>query len=435
MRLAIITVILSSVIFSSCNRDSKSNDSFKNAYNRSKELLESDSLEAALVNSKIAAENAKKTDQLAKAYWMQGYFYELLGDNVNAQRFYLGGADAFLHDGNKEGAIKLFQNSGTLALHSGSYSVALKHYKKRLELAKEIDDKDQVMIGNYEVGLAYNYLLKLDSANHYENNVIDLTNDEGEYAAKAYIELGIIQFHVGNYDSARVFYQKSLSRHSDPSLEYKVSQNIANSYLEEGLLMRAKKAFKVALEKGSKLGTKRGIIKPTNGLGKTYAGLEMKDSAIYYLKSVYDYSKSYTNPTSRKKLIDEDLLRNPILDLGKNFELISALDPKLSKKMLEESVMENISQIFNTMETLKTENNRRSFELANAERAQSRTLRRLEEIKKQERTKTVYLVMTVLVALILVFLMIKQVFTKKRLENDVESFLISSNRRMKKLTD
>lgn len=364
-----------------CNKFAD-NSEFEAYYKQSKALRDKDSINQAITVCNVAVQKATNPDQLGRAYWLLGYLFDLKGDEPNAQAYYLGSADAYQHVGDKKTAIILLQNAGTVALHGDAHSVALQHYRERLRLAKEIDDKHQITLGNYEVGLAFFNMMQLDSANHYQNNVIDLTNGSDSMAAKAYLELGRIQYELGRYDSARFLYHKAGLKFSNPSHDYKVAQNIANAFFKQGHNEEAVIRFRESLKMGKKIGTARSIMKPTNQLGLVFADLGLKDSAIYYLSQVYSIAKSYENPSERKKLNKLRLSRSSFHALTTNYEKLNELDPDVADAVAKETMMSRLTEYLSTMEVLEKENRARSIQLANSERNKNRLQKRLEEYEQ-----------------------------------------------------
>lgn len=409
---------------------STDSNEYADAYNRTSRALKADSIDQALSYCQVAVEKSTNASELGQSYWMMGYLYDLLDDAANAQNYYVASADAYLYDGNTKNAVMLLQNAGTIALNADAYKVAIEYYRSRLKHAEEINDTYHIAVGNYELGLAFLKDRQLDSANTYQNNVIDLTDDKDSLAAKAYLDLGIIQFHLKNYDSARFLYNKTLSKYSSKVLEYKVAQNIANSYLEEADYQNAETSLRESLAKGRVLGTNRSIIKPINGLGQLFAEQNQNDSAIHYLSMVYELSKSYENANDRKKLYAMGLSRSPLHDLGSNYTLLREIDPELATKIAEEYIMEHMMDYLNSMEVMAKQEQVRAIQLANANRNESRLLKKLDQYRKAELRKNIVIGICI-VAIITLILSI--LWNRIETISNAKEVIRASQSRLKKL--
>lgn len=423
----LIIIILAAITIGCAKKARKNN--FDISLDKAKEFMRMDSFDSAFNYCNMAIELANNYDQIGKSYWLMGYLYDIDGDATNATQYYLGASDAFLHSNQIDKVVLLLQNAGTSALNADAYEIALDYYRERLYYANKIKDDKQIALGNYEVGLAFIKLLQIDSANHYQNNVLDLVDDEGELASKAYIELGIIQFVLQNYDTARFLYNKALTRHSNKILEYKVSQNIANTYLDEGLLEDALSGFRESLSKGKLLNSSRSIIKPINGLGKTYSELGIKDSAIFYLTKVYELSEQLTNSEERKKLYALDLSRSSLMDLATNYEILEKLDPVISRQFSEKYVVGRIGDLFKQIDILKREHNKRGVEIANSNRNQKRLKKRLDDVRKANLNKTIWLICCSILIGFLIALFIKKLKKRRKFDNEA-NFIISETNKL-----
>lgn len=422
-----LKLIIPLLIFSCC---SHSSFEFDTAYNRTVRLLKKDSITTALDVCQVAIDKARRADDLGKAYWMMGYLYDMLDNAPKAQRYYLEASDVYSSTSDNRSAMLLIRNAGTVALNANAFSIAIEHYRSALDYAVQLKDDYYQVVGNYELGLAFLKNRNLDSANHYQNNVLDLVDDLDSMAAKAYLELGLIQFHLANYDSARFLYEKALTRYSDEVIDYKIAQNIANSYLVEGNYKMAEPALRRALEKGRILGNNRGIIKPINCLGQLYAELGNRDSAVHYLSMVYEISESYSNPTDRRQNFALELSRNPLHDLGSNYKILKKLDPQLADKIADEYILDHLVEYLNSMEVLSKQERVHAIQIANSNRDRSRMLKRIEKYQKEEAIKNWLLGLFIVIAILTTVFILRN---KKESIYIAHQKIKASQKRMKRI--
>lgn len=425
------SILLLILIFTSCGIDDTPNAKLTEQLSIAQYLLEKDSIDSALLKVEASFEYAKSASDLGKAYWTYGYLNELKGISDIAFRYYLAAADSYSAINDWKSEIKLLQNAGTIAYNKNAFYVSLDQYSRRLNVAEENEYLEQVIIGNYEKGLVFRNLLQLDSANFYQNNVLDYVNDQDSMACKAYIELGIIQFYLKNYDSACFLYRKALTRHSSPVLEYKVSQNIANSYYHEKEYDKAMIWFRKAYENAQILDSKRAIIKPIDGIGRTYAAMNEFDSALHYLAKVYPIAESLETPKSRQKMANMRLSSNLTITLVQNYNLINEISPSVADEIGKTYLVDKTLSILLETENLRSQNNKHKINLANNLREQNRLKSKLNEIKRAEQKKYFIFVFLITLLSFFIFLIFRYRKRKSLIASDVDQLLEDTKNRLK----
>lgn len=419
-------LILSILAFFSCNKKHEVTV-FDVSYNRVSSLLKNDSIEYALKECKTAIELAANPTELGKAYWMNGYLFDLQDDVSNSMKYYMGAADVYIHLKDYQKAAMLLENSGTIALESDAYSIALAKYQERLTYALKLNDSLSRANAYFDIGLAYKKLGSLDSSNYFNLKVLDFGKSDSILYSDALIELGIMQFHMNEFDTARVLYNQALTYDSSPSKTYKVSNNIANSYLSEEMLDEAQEWFEKALMQGKRLGLKRSQVKPINGLGKIQYFKGNNELALGYFKEAVELT-SKSGAKDNQKKYDLGLFRSTKYDLGVSFQYIKELDSTFAEQVTQSIVLDKFSDFMASMVILEDQDTKRSIQLANSERNNSILTARVKRFRN-ERIKHQVLIafLIVLASGLLVFIS----YRKRKVISEASRKAEESIRRMK----
>lgn len=413
-RLATQIIIIASLL--SCSKPSK-NAAFEEAYALARNTS-ADSLSLAIERTKDAASEASKAEELGRAYWLMGYFYDLNNDVENGMKYYSGAADAYLRIKDYKTAAMLLENTGTLALESDAYSVSLERYRERLTYSLKLNDELAVANAYFDLGLSHKMLRNLDSANHYQFELLQITelaSEEGTIildsvlASDAYLELGLIHTMIEQYDSARMFYERSIKLDSRPVKEYKYALAMGNSFLDQDNFSEAEGWLNKSLTIGETVNLNRTVIKPLNALGTLYYKKNQKDSALYFFKKSLALNGS-GNASINSELYQQGLFRSTRFDLGQTYKYIQGIDSTMADELVKPIVMNNFNAYMHSMGQLNSQEMQRKIELANASRNETILTRKIEELERKQRFAKWFKIISV----ILISGLLLRLFYKRR---------------------
>lgn len=241
-----------------------------------------DSIELALHYSNASVEVAKKNKdvkQLASAYWMTGYIYDLKGDIANAAQFYYGALKAYKRIDATKQIVMLLENLGTLALNQGLPDIALRAYEDRLEEVRELDDYKQTIEAHIDLGIAYRQTSNYESsiANYLiakKLTEINVSTENYDRISRIYNGLGMTFRQAADdysecayYDSAMIYYNRAIEFSEKPINEFHPTNNIGNLYLKQGEYDKAIYWLSRALSMAQSMNSELLHLTPLNNLG------------------------------------------------------------------------------------------------------------------------------------------------------------------------
>jgi class 3 adenylate cyclase len=234
--------------------------------------------------------------------------------------------------GDKIGVSNILNNLGAVYVNQGDDAKAIEYNLRSLKVAEEIGDK--LRIASAYLGIGNVYLNKVenhDKSLTYLQQALYLSEELGEYDAigNASVNIGEIYFLKENYDSALLYYEKSLNAYkidgkgnvpyslnnigkvytkrgeyataiSYHQRAFNISEQIndefqmAQSLIGEGDAYRISKDYKNALKPyktGEELVKKIGALKE---LKEIYEGLSLANSALKNYNDAFNYQTLLT---------------------------------------------------------------------------------------------------------------------------------------------
>ncbi|MFP4338882.1 MAG: tetratricopeptide repeat protein [Cyclobacteriaceae bacterium] len=194
-------------------------------------------------------EKAKKWVFLGDSYLEKQKYTEAIAYLDSARRYFFIKKDSIYLN-------IIYNNLGVVYDYLGDYSQALNMYYKSLEVLKNSDDVESIVI--------------------------------------AYNNIGLIYFSQKKYDEALKFYQKGIeiseAHHLNTNLSY-VFHNLAELHFEKGDHQEALRFFKKSLDIDYELNDKEGISLNLYLTAKVYLALNEIELAKEYLDKSFDIQK------------------------------------------------------------------------------------------------------------------------------------------------
>ncbi len=205
------------------------------------------------------AESVSSTYYVGKAKWYQAYIYDKIVEDVS--KAYFGYNDALRDLKQTDDAtiiVKVSNNLAILNQYYAQYDVAENIYLETLDYKDEIDGK---LLSNIYYNLGRTYQLKGDKESFFKaeeafTNSLEVARDidDDDNIASVYNEVGIMYSELGNYDMARIAFKNTIQTYEneDPSseiLDYvgKAYHGIGVTYMEEENYTEAIASFEKAL--------------------------------------------------------------------------------------------------------------------------------------------------------------------------------------------
>lgn len=178
-----------------------------------------------------------------------------------------------------------------------------KRAQKYAELQLQIVKIDtQIARAYLNIGLTLDYQSEFDSAIVYYNKSLELNKEIGNdfWQAQALLNLGIVNSYKGDSDAAVESYLIALNKFiilGDKGRSSAIYNNLGNIYRGRNLLLKALEYHYKSLTIDTKMRDTSGMAGSYNNLGIVYRSLSKLDSALYF------YEKS----VELKKLINDEL--------------------------------------------------------------------------------------------------------------------------------
>jgi tetratricopeptide (TPR) repeat protein len=185
--------------------------------------------------------------------------------------------------------INLCNELNAASRYAESYNAA----QEALEVSKKLDYTKGIGDALGNIGVAYYYKGKYDSAEYFHKQSIGPrieTNDRRGLAI-AYSNIGLLAINTGDFPKALTYHQKSLDIDKQLNLKGNVARdlyNIGTVYYYQGNYPKTLDYFLEALKINEQRGNKRNIISNIGGIAVIYA--EQKD----YKKAMEYFQKEYT---------------------------------------------------------------------------------------------------------------------------------------------
>lgn len=189
----------------------------------------------------------------------------------------------------------------------------------QLQLA-QVDS--QFARANLNIGLSYDYRLKLDSSIYYYNIALERYKKIGNifWVGQTYLNLGIVNYYKGDFDKSVEHYYNAISMFD--SINYLPS--ISSIYINLGGLFQEKQDFnrslhflRKAIDINIELNDSSAMAAIYNNLGISYKKLNKLDSAIYF----------YEEAIKLKKIVgEESTLASTLSNLGQLYVTLKDYD-------------------------------------------------------------------------------------------------------------
>ena len=220
-----------------------------------------------------------------KALGMPYYFQ---GDYITVLVYWKQSYDKFEQIQDKKGMANMLSNIGAIYFNGGDYTNAVDYYIKSLRVGEQINDTLRIATALVNIGAVYySKPATHDMALEYYKKALPLSEKLGDNDAigTTTVNMGEIYFARKDYDSALIFYERSLEayRKSETgNVPYSLN-NIGKVYAIKGNYDKAieyqKEAYEIANDRQAKLEMTQALI----GLGDTYLMKnDVKTSIDYY---------------------------------------------------------------------------------------------------------------------------------------------------------
>lgn len=256
----------------------------KNLFSTSPDEALSYSILARDLSEKIVYKKgvAYSLKSIGKAYYTQGKYLEAL-DNWHQS------LDQFKANGDKVGVANLLSNIGAVYFNQGDDAKALEFYLESLKSSEDIGDKLRIATALNNIGAVYfnKKATQLKALEYYLKSLplSEELNDKDAIGITS-VNLGEIYMNKMNYDSAIMYFNKSLKAYEGSENTPYSLNDIGKVYALQGNYDLAIKYQKEAYDIAKKLNAKLDMTQSLNGLGDTYFQLgDIKSSLLNYKES------------------------------------------------------------------------------------------------------------------------------------------------------
>ncbi|MBP5683202.1 MAG: SpoIIE family protein phosphatase [Bacteroidales bacterium] len=304
--------------------------------------------------------------------------------------------------GREADAALAYSYMGVCYKNAGMLDKALEYYEKSLNLNEKLNNKEQIAyscinLANLYVNLhepdrAKPYLIKVDTLNAELNN--------RRLASYYYLNTGRCYFMSGNYDSARIEFDKALNLrvqgYSDKGSERNVRRHIAYLNLATGDTTDAIHIFWDILNDSTDI-DKPLLADVNNSMANIYLSRRMNDSAIIYA----DRAMAFANDIGSKQKIGAICHTQGLILLSKK-DYSGAADKFQSELSFSE-------QVFNDQLNQGVVSTKYATESASRQK-------QLDNIAEEERAQTRLNMVLVIMLIMIVVVMIIFIFSNKRVK-------------------
>lgn len=215
-------------------------------------------------------------------YYMQGKYLETF-------EYWNKSKQCFDLLGDRQGAANILSNIGSVYFDQGDDANALDYYLKSLKISEQISDSFRIATALGNIGNVYlNKNATLDKALTYYLKALPISYKLGDnnLVGTTTVGIGEVYFKKENFDSALVYFNKSLVAYQGTeAVPYSLNQ-IGRVYTQRGNYSLAIQNHNQAYEFGKKLDAKLDMIQSLIGLGAAYeAAGDFNKSIISYLEA------------------------------------------------------------------------------------------------------------------------------------------------------
>lgn len=238
-------------------------------------------------SAKDIAQKINYKEGIAYAYKNIGIAYYMQANYIESLSNYDKALSIFDSLGNKVGVANILSNEASLYFNQADDEKALELNLKSLNVAEQIGDTLRILTALQNIGAVYSHKKStLNQAVEYFLRALPMSESlkNNDAIGTITVNLGEIFLMKESYDSALIYFQKSLKA-------YKGSENIPYTLNDIGKVYRKRKDFETAIkyhqeafEISEKLNAKVDMAQSLLGLGDTYMGQGDALEAIDYYK-------------------------------------------------------------------------------------------------------------------------------------------------------
>lgn len=206
-----------------------------------------------------------------------------------------------------EGMALAYRILGNFNLDNKFYLEALKHYKKSLELAQTIDDKNLICTSIGSVGIMYDALGNFEKAKEYLNQSYKIAYqiDNKETLITTAFNLGNLEARLGYFEKSILILEEGLKiakQIDSKQEEVNALDMLAETYKNIGNFSASRKRLESAIAIATEIGNKVQKFSLTLNLSELYAEIEDLENAEIFLKEGEVMSKEINVPEILEKL-------------------------------------------------------------------------------------------------------------------------------------
>ncbi|HMK28302.1 MAG TPA: CHAT domain-containing tetratricopeptide repeat protein, partial [Terriglobales bacterium] len=180
-----------------------------------------------------------------------GWAYYMIGDAENALTLFLQAEQRSRQLGSIVDEIRWLTTSGYVHLDRNNWSLAQDHYLRSLDLARQINSREQVLDSITSLAFVTLQTRHLDEARRYSDEAIALAHADGNRVDELYPLL--VRGQANAYSgSPRLAEQIFLEIANDPkvdlSLKWEAQHELANLYVAEHQLTQALSAYRTTIK-------------------------------------------------------------------------------------------------------------------------------------------------------------------------------------------
>ncbi len=222
-----------------------------------------------------------------------GLGYYTKGDYIEVLNYFQQSLSTFDSIGDKIGVSNLLNNLGSVYMTQGDDAKAIENNLKSLKVAEEIGDTMRILSANINIGIVYlNKQETLDKSLDYLLKGLELAEEIGYQDAigNASVNIGELYFMRDNYDSALIYFEKSLnaSKSEGGGFEIYSLNNLGKVYMKTEKYELAIKYHEQAYEMAKQINDNLQVAQSLLGLGNVYR--ISKD----YNRAIAPYSEAET---------------------------------------------------------------------------------------------------------------------------------------------
>ncbi len=203
--------------------------------------------------------------------------------------------------------LKIVNNLGNINKIKGNYNKAIQYYTEAHNYADFVGDKKVYISANFNIGSAYIDLGNLDQAIQIYVKMINSINNYDKYISGIiFNNLGLIYEKKGEYSSAKIYYEKSLSIRNELGNKKDLAntiQNLGKILMIQGDFENAEKYLIKAYNYYQDNGETPNLSEITLKLGILYSNMLQNDKADKFFNESYKIRKKINNPIQLSEVL------------------------------------------------------------------------------------------------------------------------------------